>query len=59
QEYNSQHKFQDEEPTICPRCSSIDTKFCYNNNKKASQPRYRCNSCKRKFTKGGRIRFVP
>ena len=26
----------------CPRCDSDDTKYCYNNNYNASQPRYYC-----------------
>ncbi|XP_073059969.1 uncharacterized protein [Primulina eburnea] len=43
----------------CPRCSSINTKFCYFNNYNKSQPRHFCKSCKRHWTKGGTLRNVP
>lgn len=29
-------------PTPCPRCKSLDTKFCYYNNYNVKQPRYFC-----------------
>ncbi|KAI4374113.1 hypothetical protein MLD38_012148 [Melastoma candidum] len=43
----------------CPRCGSADTKFCYYNNCKKSQPRHFCKTCKRHWTKGGTLRNVP
>lgn len=43
----------------CPRCESLNTKFCYYNNYNLSQPRYFCKSCRRYWTKGGVLRNVP
>ncbi|MCO5592817.1 hypothetical protein L7F22_046820 [Adiantum nelumboides] len=43
----------------CPRCDSIDTKFCYYNNYSLTQPRYFCKNCKRYWTAGGALRNVP
>ncbi|GMH17117.1 hypothetical protein Nepgr_018958 [Nepenthes gracilis] len=43
----------------CPRCASINTKFCYYNNYSLSQPRYFCKGCRRYWTKGGSLRDVP
>ncbi|XP_043700323.1 dof zinc finger protein 4-like [Telopea speciosissima] len=43
----------------CPRCESINTKFCYYNNYSLSQPRYFCKSCRRYWTQGGTLRNVP
>lgn len=43
----------------CPRCNSMDTKFCYYNNYNLSQPRHFCKSCRRYWTKGGVLRNVP
>ncbi|GAA0168800.1 hypothetical protein Leryth_016492 [Lithospermum erythrorhizon] len=43
----------------CPRCDSINTKFCYYNNYSLTQPRYFCKSCRRYWTKGGTLRNVP
>ncbi|KAL1818440.1 hypothetical protein ACET3Z_013309 [Daucus carota] len=43
----------------CPRCDSEDTKFCYFNNNKSSQPRYRCKKCNRFWTQGGKLRDIP
>nr|XP_017224984.1 PREDICTED: dof zinc finger protein DOF4.6-like [Daucus carota subsp. sativus] len=40
----------------CPRCDSEETKFAYFNNNKTSQPRYRCNNCKKLWTNGGKVR---
>ncbi|KAI3473878.1 hypothetical protein Pfo_028059 [Paulownia fortunei] len=37
----------------CPRCESLNTKFCYYNNYNLSQPRHFCKSCRRYWTKGG------
>ncbi|KAK9678587.1 hypothetical protein RND81_11G221500 [Saponaria officinalis] len=46
-------------PLPCPRCHSMDTKFCYYNNYNLSQPRYFCKSCRRYWTRGGALRDVP
>ncbi|KAI9088465.1 hypothetical protein K1719_029914 [Acacia pycnantha] len=43
----------------CPRCDSLNTKFCYYNNYNLSQPRHFCRSCRRYWTKGGVLRNVP
>ncbi|XP_010247650.1 PREDICTED: dof zinc finger protein DOF1.2 [Nelumbo nucifera] len=43
----------------CPRCASVNTKFCYYNNYSLSQPRYFCKGCRRYWTKGGSLRNVP
>ncbi|XP_057479609.1 cyclic dof factor 1-like [Actinidia eriantha] len=43
----------------CPRCDSMDTKFCYYNNYNISQPRHFCKSCQRYWTAGGTMRNVP
>ena len=43
----------------CPRCDSEETKFCYFNNSKSSQPRYRCKNCNRFWTHGGKLRDIP
>eukprot|EP00250_Pteridium_aquilinum_P011917 c20389_g2_i1 orf=888-1952(+) len=43
----------------CPRCDSLDTKFCYYNNYSLTQPRYFCKNCKRYWTAGGALRNVP
>ncbi|XP_059640166.1 cyclic dof factor 3 [Cornus florida] len=43
----------------CPRCSSMDTKFCYYNNYNVNQPRHFCKSCQRYWTAGGTMRNVP
>ncbi|EEF43234.1 dof zinc finger protein DOF1.4 [Ricinus communis] len=54
-----QQNQQQSEPLKCPRCDSINTKFCYYNNYNKSQPRHFCKSCKRHWTKGGTLRNVP
>ncbi|KAL2473642.1 dof zinc finger protein DOF1.6-like [Forsythia ovata] len=46
-------------PQKCPRCDSVNTKFCYYNNYSLSQPRYFCKSCRRYWTQGGTLRNVP
>ncbi|CAA2994253.1 dof zinc finger [Olea europaea subsp. europaea] len=51
------HLFQ--QALKCPRCDSLDTKFCYYNNYNQSQPRHFCKSCRRYWTKGGVLRNVP
>ncbi|KAK1376465.1 Cyclic dof factor 3 [Heracleum sosnowskyi] len=43
----------------CPRCSSMDTKFCYYNNYNISQARHFCKGCQRYWTAGGTMRNVP
>ncbi|XP_071717560.1 dof zinc finger protein DOF5.8-like [Rutidosis leptorrhynchoides] len=52
---NNQH-----EPRLkCPRCDSINTKFCYYNNYNLSQPRHYCKHCRRYWTNGGTLRNIP
>jgi hypothetical protein len=43
----------------CPRCNSMDTKFCYFNNYNVNQPRHFCKDCHRYWTAGGALRNVP
>ncbi|GLJ26484.1 hypothetical protein SUGI_0511550 [Cryptomeria japonica] len=43
----------------CPRCESMDTKFCYYNNYNVNQPRHFCRNCQRYWTAGGLLRNVP
>ncbi|PIN18830.1 hypothetical protein CDL12_08497 [Handroanthus impetiginosus] len=43
----------------CPRCKSMETKFCYFNNYNVNQPRHFCNGCQRYWTAGGALRNVP
>ncbi|GMH31578.1 hypothetical protein Nepgr_033422 [Nepenthes gracilis] len=50
---------QQSEALKCPRCDSIDTKFCYYNNYNLSQPRHLCKSCRRYWTMGGIQRNIP
>ncbi|KAF7803431.1 Dof zinc finger protein DOF5.3 [Senna tora] len=47
-----------QQPQKCPRCDSLNTKFCYYNNYSLSQPRYFCKSCRRYWTQGGTLRNV-
>ncbi|XAR59167.1 hypothetical protein NMG60_11014844 [Bertholletia excelsa] len=47
------------QPQKCPRCDSVNTKFCYYNNYSLSQPRYFCKTCRRYWTHGGTLRNVP
>ncbi|XP_020220883.1 dof zinc finger protein DOF1.4 [Cajanus cajan] len=54
-----QQQTQQPEPLKCPRCDSINTKFCYYNNYNKAQPRHFCRACKRHWTKGGTLRNVP
>ena len=42
----------------CPRCNSLDTKFCYYNNYNVNQPRHFCKNCQRYWTAGGTLRNV-
>ncbi|KAK8551530.1 hypothetical protein V6N13_119988 [Hibiscus sabdariffa] len=50
---------QQNPPQKCPRCDSLNTKFCYYNNYSLSQPRYFCKTCRRYWTQGGTLRNVP
>eukprot|EP00250_Pteridium_aquilinum_P003882 c14153_g1_i1 orf=230-1798(-) len=43
----------------CPRCQSLNTKFCYYNNHNVNQPRHFCRDCQRYWTAGGSLRNVP
>ncbi|GMI72876.1 Cogwheel1 [Hibiscus trionum] len=43
----------------CPRCNSMETKFCYFNNYNVNQPRHFCKGCQRYWTAGGALRNVP
>ncbi|GMH26928.1 hypothetical protein Nepgr_028771 [Nepenthes gracilis] len=54
-----QQQQQQSEPLKCPRCDSVNTKFCYYNNYNKSQPRHFCRTCKRHWTSGGTLRNVP
>ncbi|OIW10970.1 hypothetical protein TanjilG_22777 [Lupinus angustifolius] len=49
----------EQENLPCPRCDSINTKFCYYNNYNLSQPRHFCKSCRRYWTHGGTLRDIP
>nr|ABI16024.1 Dof22 [Glycine max] len=54
------HQNHHQQPPIkCPRCDSLNTKFCYYNNYNLSQPRHFCKNCRRYWTKGGVLRNVP
>ncbi|XP_004485893.1 cyclic dof factor 4 [Cicer arietinum] len=48
-----------EEIIPCPRCKSMETKFCYFNNYNVNQPRHFCKTCQRYWTSGGALRNVP
>ena len=48
-----------ENPVVCPRRTSKDTKFCYYNNHNIKQPRFYCKGCQRYWTEGGVLRNVP
>ncbi|CAB4281169.1 unnamed protein product [Prunus armeniaca] len=53
------HHHLNQQALKCPRCDSLNTKFCYYNNYNLSQPRHFCKSCRRYWTKGGVLRNVP
>lgn len=55
----AQENQQQQQPQKCPRCESLNTKFCYYNNYSLSQPRYFCKTCRRYWTQGGTLRNVP
>ncbi|KAL3700058.1 hypothetical protein R1sor_018080 [Riccia sorocarpa] len=48
-----------ENAVACPRCHSLETKFCYYNNYNVNQPRHFCKHCQRYWTAGGTLRNVP
>ncbi|KAK1557985.1 hypothetical protein Q3G72_035405 [Acer saccharum] len=56
---NNQNQQQQPQPQKCPRCESVNTKFCYYNNYSLSQPRFFCKTCRRYWTQGGTLRNVP
>nr|DAA64939.1 TPA_inf: dof protein [Cajanus cajan] len=47
-----------EKTIACPRCKSMETKFCYFNNYNVNQPRHFCKTCQRYWTAGGALRNV-
>ena len=53
------HHHHPQQALKCPRCDSLNTKFCYYNNYNLSQPRHFCKNCRRYWTKGGVLRNVP
>ncbi|KAL0430006.1 UNVERIFIED_CONTAM: Dof zinc finger protein DOF5.4 [Sesamum radiatum] len=53
------HNHPSHQALKCPRCDSVNTKFCYYNNYNLSQPRHFCKNCRRYWTKGGVLRNVP
>lgn len=67
QEDHSENDSADQDKTFkkpdkllpCPRCHSLDTKFCYFNNYNVNQPRHFCKNCQRYWTAGGTMRNVP
>ncbi|CAN0896559.1 Cyclic dof factor 2 [Linum grandiflorum] len=64
---SSQQQQQQQDKTLkkpdkilpCPRCNSMETKFCYYNNYNVNQPRHFCKNCQRYWTAGGTMRNVP
>ncbi|XP_021759695.1 cyclic dof factor 2-like isoform X1 [Chenopodium quinoa] len=42
-----------DKPVSCPRCNSMETKFCYFNNSNINKSRHFCWSCQRYWTIGG------
>ncbi|KAE9604161.1 hypothetical protein Lal_00001863 [Lupinus albus] len=58
-ERNMNKQQQRHQPLPCPRCMSLNTKFCYYNNHSLTQPRYFCKDCRRNWTHGGALRNIP
>ncbi|KAG6589512.1 Cyclic dof factor 3, partial [Cucurbita argyrosperma subsp. sororia] len=57
---NSKEKLKKPDKILpCPRCNSMETKFCYYNNYNVNQPRHFCKACQRYWTEGGNRRNVP
>ncbi|XP_021773394.1 cyclic dof factor 1-like [Chenopodium quinoa] len=48
-----------DKPVSCPRCNSMETKFCYFNNSNINKSRHFCWSCQRYWTIGGAIKNLP
>ncbi|WRX17938.1 zinc finger protein [Theobroma cacao] len=44
---------------LCPRCNSMDTKFCYYSNYNINQPHHFCKACQRYWTTSGTMRNMP
>ncbi|GAV60617.1 zf-Dof domain-containing protein, partial [Cephalotus follicularis] len=62
EEQNKNDQAVDKRPDeiiACPRCKSMETKFCYFNNYNVNQPRHFCKGCQRYWTAGGVLRNVP
>ncbi|MBA0870581.1 hypothetical protein Goshw_014434 [Gossypium schwendimanii] len=68
EEQNKEDHHHHDHPTVskrpdkiipCPRCKSMETKFCYFNNYNVNQPRHFCKGCQRYWTAGGALRNVP
>ncbi|KAE9606753.1 putative transcription factor C2C2-Dof family [Lupinus albus] len=57
--HNTETHQPGQESLPCPRCDSINTKFCYYNNYNLSQPRHFCKACRRYWTHGGTLRDIP
>lgn len=56
---DDKHLQKPDKVVSCPRCDSLDTKFCYYNNYNINQPRHFCKNCQRYWTAGGTLRNVP
>ncbi|CAN1246137.1 Cyclic dof factor 1 [Linum grandiflorum] len=59
QEQSSEVMKKPDKVIPCPRCNSMETKFCYFNNYNVNQPRHFCKNCQRYWTAGGTMRNVP
>ncbi|KAL9239445.1 hypothetical protein vseg_013767 [Gypsophila vaccaria] len=59
QNHRRHHHHHHQQSLKCPRCDSLNTKFCYYNNYNLSQPRHFCKNCRRYWTNGGILRNVP
>ncbi|CAK9855071.1 unnamed protein product, partial [Sphagnum jensenii] len=57
--HQQQQQLAADQPIPCPRCQSMNTKFCYYNNYSVNQPRHFCRNCQRYWTVGGTLRNVP
>ncbi|XP_027338152.1 cyclic dof factor 4-like [Abrus precatorius] len=56
---SEEERVEKEKRIACPRCKSMETKFCYFNNYNVNQPRHFCKTCQRYWTAGGALRNVP
>ncbi|XP_057536931.1 cyclic dof factor 4-like [Amaranthus tricolor] len=59
QSSEDKNKMRPDKIIPCPRCKSMETKFCYFNNYNVNQPRHFCKGCQRYWTAGGALRNVP